>query len=490
MALPTSQYRTFRDLLRIMLSIEGVGPSDGDVMSFFKQLLADASGATPLSSSRNFLCGEIFRRILSGNASNPTDADVVSFWTQFATDSSAAVAMGQTVSYQRMRQALRGSISCDGLSPTDADVLGYFAVYAGALRFIATRAQVPDLTQNALFSLMSRTGHFARDNITSIKIAWANWCADGTLLNITSNVMSIAASIEYPSGTFTQVKFSAATTGSANPFTTLWSDFASVVIPNGAEFWVRTWQTGTAGIVFHSVPKNTTILEASSFPGSNQTMSGSVTDTASQIYGPCAIVGRTSKKTVYIVGDSRQNGATDTGLSAIGGWGEMNNGLDAYAYSVNAQSGTTTAGYLGIAGALQTDLAQYATDVVSAFGINDLNSITSSQLVTNQGSIRALFPTARFHVTTLAPSTTSTDSWATLVNQTPAASNAQRVVYNTAVRLNALGYDPAYDCAAVAESSLNSGKWQVDGTANKYSIDGLHQSVFCYGLYASAGFTL
>jgi hypothetical protein len=177
MALPTSQYRTFRDLLRIMLSIEGVGPSDGDVLAFFKQLLADASGATALSASRNFLCGQIFKRILSGNASNPTDADVVSFWTQFASDASAAVAMGQTVSYQRMRQALRGSISCDGLNPTDTDVLGYFAAYSFSGDFGAL------FTGYGLTVRSYRRGDLGVTGTTGAgKTNWANQSGDGSTM--------------------------------------------------------------------------------------------------------------------------------------------------------------------------------------------------------------------------------------------------------------------------------------------------------------------
>lgn len=57
---------------------------------------------------------------------------------------------------------------------------------------------------------------------------------------------------------------------------------------------------------------------------------------------------------------------------------------------------------------------------------------------------------------------------------------------NTDVRANSLGYTGSFDCAAVSESSLNSGKWKVDGTTFKYTTDGTHHSPFCYGLYSFA----
>lgn len=363
---------------------------------------------------------------------------------------------------------------------------------SGPLRFIAIRAAVPMLVSAGNFSMMSRWGTFARDDISSVKIAWANWLPDGTLTGAAGNVMSVAASIEYPAGVFTQLKFGGLTVGSAGPLTTLWSDYAYVPIPNGAQFWVRTWQNATSGgVLYNLAAVNASLGEASEVPGSNKTVSGVVAASAGLICGPCAIVGRSRKPAAFIIGDSRQAGWGDNGSSAIGGFGEMNNGLITYAHTVNAMAGNTAGGYLGTAGALQSDLAQYASDVVSAFGINDLNSISAATLQANQATIRSLYTAAKFHVTTLDPSTSSTDLWATLVNQTPVASNAQRVIYNTAVRLNSLGYDPAFDCAAVSESSFNSGKWKVDGTPNKY-VDGLglHPTPFCNALYAGAGFTL
>lgn len=501
MSLSATQYNTLKLTLRSLLSgnrfaaTPNVG--EADLLGFWNQLVTDSGAGVALSAPLDQSIDYVFRARLCGAVGRLPDADWASFFTTLTTDATATASLpvGQ---YTEAKKQLRAVLSAYSLSPgtmSEATLLGYMATRTSTLRFIATRSQVPTLTSNGLFSMMSRYGHFARGDITSIKVAWANWCADGTLPSIASNVLSVAASIEYPAGTFTQVKFSGAVTGSANPFTTLWSDFISVSIPNGAEFWVRTWQTGTAGILFTSSPYNPAIAEASVFPGTNQTMSGTVVPTASQIFGPCAIIGRTNNKAAFIIGDSRQAGAFDTGLSAIGGWGEMNNGLNAYGYCVNAQPGATTANYLGASGTIQAlyaDLAQYATDVVSCFGINDLNSISAAALQTNQGLIRALSPTLKFHATTLNPNTspTSSDNWATLANQIPAASNAQRVVYNTAVRLNGLGFDPGFDCAAVGESSLNSGKWQVDGTAFKYTGDGLHPTPFTCGLYVSAGFTL
>lgn len=126
MALTTDQYRTMRDLFRGALSVDSANPSDTDVLAFFKQLLADASGAIALSNARQFLAGEIARRILSGNFSNPTDANVVDFWTALASDANAGAAMGQTAQYQKMKKALVGEFQCEFFNPVEADIFGYF----------------------------------------------------------------------------------------------------------------------------------------------------------------------------------------------------------------------------------------------------------------------------------------------------------------------------------------------------------------------------
>jgi len=362
---------------------------------------------------------------------------------------------------------------------------------SASLRFIASRAQVPSVVSAGTQSMMSRFGSFARDDITSLKLAWANWFQLGIVAGIGGNVMSIAASIEYPAGVLTQVKFGGVATGTTGPSTTLYSDTIPVTIPNGAQFWIRTWQTGTVGVLFGTVSTDASLGEASSFPGANQTMGGTVTNNTALICGPCAIIGMSAKKAPFNIGDSRFAGTGGNAFDGTGGYGEMGNGLNQYAWNNYGSPGLSASQYLAGAGALQADLVQWCTDIVSGFGINDfIGAQTSAQVQTSQTGIRALYPTKNFHVTTIDADTTSSDSWATTGNQTIFAGNAQRVAYNTQVRINSLGFNPAFDCAVVSESALNSGKWQVNGVANKYTSDGLHSSGFCYTLYQTAGFTL
>lgn len=129
MAITAAQYQSMRLAFRIMLSVEGVGPTDADVLAFSKQLFSDSAGATPLSTVRNFLATEVLRTVLTA-ATSPSDSDISDFFTQLSTDASGVTPMGLTTRYRSMRNALRAAMSGGALNPTDADVLGFLSTWS------------------------------------------------------------------------------------------------------------------------------------------------------------------------------------------------------------------------------------------------------------------------------------------------------------------------------------------------------------------------
>lgn len=142
-------------------------------------------------------------------------------------------------------------------------------------------------------------------------------------------------------------------------------------------------------------------------------------------------------------------------------------------------------------------LARGCTHAIEEYGINDISGgLSLSTLQTNSLNLWQVLASMGMKVgrTTILPSTSSTDGWATLANQTPnAAKEAVRVPFNTWLRAGApvsgspLVPDNAgtlvagmpghpltavFDTAASVESSLNSGKFRVDqGTPTS---DGTH----------------
>lgn len=129
---------------------------------------------------------------------------------------------------------------------------------------------------------------------------------------------------------------------------------------------------------------------------------------------------------------------------------------------------------------MQRAILQGATHVICEFIINDYYA-AHLDLAALQALFVPLWTTmarhgAKVYQVTAPPFTTSTDSWATTTNQTPTAYNAARVAFNGWVRTTPSLLTGYFEVADTVESSRDSGKWKVDGTANKYTADGVHQT--------------
>jgi len=130
----TDQYLSMRAMLGRALAANSflvANPSDGEVLSFFAQLTAEASGAAALPSAQQAAIGYAFRGLLSGNfpgISNPSDANVLDFWTQLRADSSGAPALS-ALRYQTLKAQLRNVVALNypgAANPSLQALLGYF----------------------------------------------------------------------------------------------------------------------------------------------------------------------------------------------------------------------------------------------------------------------------------------------------------------------------------------------------------------------------
>ena len=152
--------------------------------------------------------------------------------------------------------------------------------------------------------MMSRTAHFATEKLSAIRVFFGQYSGN-----------SMTASIEYPSGTFTQLKFNGSVTGVPNTVSQIFSDYVAVNIPAGAQFWVRTWINGVS-VVRYVTFRNLFLGEASTVSTTaltDQTMSGTVADDGGgNSAPPVGILGYTSNPSVTILGDSIAVGIGDT----------------------------------------------------------------------------------------------------------------------------------------------------------------------------------
>jgi len=236
----------------------------------------------------------------------------------------------------------------------------------------------------------------------------------------------------------------------------------------------------------------------------NQAFAGQSFHEAGYPYGPMFITGTPSTPTAAWLGlgDSVMVGFGDVltyipGLqtSYVRGWFEraIGNAYGCVQLAVSGQTANQSANG-GASLRLGGNLGQYCTHAIMALGINDIGFLSHSiaqtqtdvatcvQLLRNQGI-------AKVYVTTLQPNTTSTDSWATVANQTVFSFEGNRTGYNTSIRNSngsVVGADGYFEICIPCESSPGSGKFFVNGTANYATSDGLHPSPTANGFIAAA----
>lgn len=357
------------------------------------------------------------------------------------------------------------------------------------VRLIATRGSVSEGQNDTAARIYYCAGAFARDNIQRLKVVWSHWW--GNAQRPAGNLTIMGAEIEYPTGIFTPITFNGgAASVVAAPLTNVTSDWVYVNIPDTSLFHARGLYDGCCN---QTRGPNSTIGEGSVYPATGLTLSTAraAAFNANATFTPSAIIGETNKPCAMILGDSLASGLGDTYQRADGSYGAMGGALNAYAWAQMVQWGGSPADYLAAAGPLQAELVSYASDIVAEFGANHLfDSDTAAKTLGDQASIRALYPDKAFHLTTITPKTTSNNNWIDLAGQTVTANEAEIQAYNVLALANAMGYAPPLDIASVLEYVRGGGKWKFDGTANKYTIDGVHCSPYAYGLFAAAGFTL
>jgi len=372
-------------------------------------------------------------------------------------------------------------------NPAALDALSFGTPTPPAISYpgpVAARSNLNTVLTAVTTPYMSRKFFVATDDITALQVAFPNWSNNGGFVETPSGgVLSVAASIEYPVGTFTQLTFGGATTGTAASGDTLWSDLVTLgtMIPNGATAYLRWFASntvkmpvGTGTVVPYSgAPQYVAGGDACHSNGTDQTMGGTVVDDGTGvILWHAAIVGMTTKPTFAITGDSKAAGVYDTG-DATGGTGELERALAAlgYAYINVAIPGDRVTQFINNS-SRRMALARLCSHIIVQGSINDISAgRTAAQLLADRQTLRNLAPLRTFFGCTISPKSTSSDSFATVANQTVDVNNGVRQTVNAAVLAGETGYTtPAIDINSFMESAT-PGKWKAPG----YTSDGVHE---------------
>lgn len=378
--------------------------------------------------------------------------------------------IGNSVGGGRLR------ISSIGLL-TDAltELATSFASYTGQ---VATRTMVPDFINPVNVQVRARRGMWARSQIVNPIFRFPNFYVAGTAVGQTyqetapGSAATITAALEYPLGTFTQILFTGVAAGTIPNGGILDCDAVPITIPAGAKFYVRTFVTNASGVVINlgitngagrGIPGYVTFGDALDTGASgivDNTISGAAytSTTTTNVYGPMLCLAPTTAPSILIFGDSISYGEQDI-LDGSGDCGSVARSIGAaYAYANFGIRGDSIFKFLTNS-VIRRAVLPFFTHVIFEFGINDfiVQARTAAQLAADTQSALALMGAKITFVCTLLPSATTTDNYATLVNQTTAAWNPQRIIENDRRRTVPAGFAGCFDIAKALESSYNSG---------------------------------
>jgi hypothetical protein len=513
MALTANQYTVLKRTLRAQLSGNRYAPrpsvSEPDLLSFVYRLFNNASGtaaytAGALSAAAQAAVTLICRAQLTdssfGTPSTPSAANVSDFFLQLGLDSLSAAVIADA-QYQELFRLFQAMLSDDGPGAppvlTGLNILSFLTPqsvqpYTGQ---VATRCGISNsVTGTAGHTFMSRTAHVAMDNITSLQLVEANWYVVGNSVETAGpSTMALTASVEFPAGTFTQVKYSGIATGSVAGGTTLVSDACAVTIPVGSTFFVRRFVNSASGTPYNSSGnlRNLALGDATSIDDTDKTMGGTIVDGGTSPMWPAAIIATTTRRSVAVIGDSRVvgNSAYDTSsTTADTARGEICKSIGRSFAFINMGVTSDTAAAFVTSHTLRVALAKYCSTVINNLGINDMVNSGSTPVLTheaNMQTIQGYFNAGTpYYVCTLAPFTTSTDNWATTSGQTVTAREASRTTWNNRVRNNLGAFTGGIEIADAAETARDSGIWVVNGSAGWATGDGLHESTVGNNRYA------
>lgn len=218
------------------------------------------------------------------------------------------------------------------------------------------------------------------------------------------------------------------------------------------------------------------------------------THTGSGYFGPIGFMAKVSSwlPSLLVLGDSIASGVGDNTPDAFGRCGFIQRSLTNKMPWLSLARPGMYVNFMNkrMTGEIAALKLGHFTDVIIEWCRNDLTGISAATTKTALGQCAAPFIAAgiRVWVCTSLPTTTSTDSWATLANQTISNANeAQRLIYNADIRANfaSYGYTGLIDIAAIVESSASPGKFNVTGGA--WTPDGIHPSGLAVTNIVNAG---
>lgn len=320
---------------------------------------------------------------------------------------------------------------------------------SGTLRQITSRVAIQNTWNASITSIMARSWQSSCVAFSQIQIKWWNGFVNSSVAGVETGPgasTTLAMSIEYPRGTFTQLTFGGASTGTVGSNAIVASDVVDLgfVVPAYRWFRIGFYASNPNGVPYSSWANLKDARGGDEFAtnanGTDKTMGGTIVnlDMVSMLF-PNLVLGYSDRVVWGVHGDSITAGVNDYWPDPSGGRGLFGRGLAPLVPHVNFGCPGDRAEYFVGSHTARTALMleSGATRIIDAYGVNDINnSRTAAQLQSDRTAIRTYYPSSLVFDTTVTPQTTSTDGFRTAANQTitSASKNTQRIAFNSALR--------------------------------------------------------
>jgi lysophospholipase L1-like esterase len=386
---------------------------------------------------------------------------------------------------------------------------------------LSTLSNGTDIAQNNRFYMPIVAG------IQQISVVYANWylstaagdTADGTPVEVKGpNDISVSAAITTPDAKIYQLTVGGQTRWTIKPNGQVSTDPIDVDIKASAgSFYVRTYVEVASGDKFplgrFTYNNGDGTQNYTSSPVDNTlSTSGAGMTTGTNGYNPVAVLGTfessMAKPIVALWGDSITLGTGDADTSlGFASQALIRDGIPFIKLARGAERAKNV-GPDPTRRARRFPLAGGCTKAAIFYGTNDYNAGGDTAAQTEANLVTFWRASAdrgmKVLAATFTPRTTSTDSWATTTNQTPAAGGAARIAINDWIRdgapLDATTLAPVavgaagvragsathpllgwLELADVVESARNSNIWKAN-----YTADGVHPNSSAHALMAAA----
>jgi lysophospholipase L1-like esterase len=345
------------------------------------------------------------------------------------------------------------------------------------------------------------------------------WVSDHLAENVTANAIRIRCSIEYPKGT-TPVHFTKGgdTYMVVEPGETLQSDPMAKALPANADFYLHLYIAAWDGEaeISGEIPNGRSVTQQGGTVNDDQYTNSSATDMTGTIGGETtaytgtgtrydvAFVGGIpvdpTAKSFVVIGDSITQRDFSTGSDAKsnqGMWARWLTGVGGYGLMNLGKAASEAADWVKLPRRqmprVEAMLDNVGSHVIVMLGTNDMpasggtaaDHVAPLRNVQELVSWLAVSKRRRVYFGTLPPRSGSTDSWATVENQTPSGSTTlwpSRIAFNKHVRAGMPHVAGYIEIADTLESARDAGTWKAGLTE-----DGLHPDIQGCAAVASAG---